>query len=122
MNAAISYNVVALTTPLNWTCRALIPGEASLPVKGCGCHAPAIKQMHPATQGTHTPCSYPTCHSVSALLGDGPCPAEYNQYRVHDLNLSVLLSHTLIMNYVLLYGMKKIFLSNLIQNGTSGIP
>jgi LacI family transcriptional regulator len=37
----MSYNVSALTTPLNRTLRACPLGGAPLPVKGCGCPAPA---------------------------------------------------------------------------------
>ena len=57
----ISHNGFALTTPLNRTHRDIPLGGASLPVKGCGCPAPAPKQMLPATQGTHAPCPNPSC-------------------------------------------------------------
>ena len=65
----LSPNGFALTTPLNRTRRALLPGGAVHPVKGCGC-CPCPRVMASATQGTHAPCPSPTCRSVRALLDD----------------------------------------------------
>jgi len=48
----MSSNGFALTAHLNRTSKALPPSGAYHPVKGCGCPAPAPKQMLPATQGT----------------------------------------------------------------------
>ena len=64
----LSDNGSALTTPLNRTRGGIPLGGALLPVKGCGCPAPAPEQIRPVTQGTHASLPQPTYRSVGALL------------------------------------------------------